>query len=225
MEKSAHAPLSNAEVLAWRRGQRTELIAAREALPGPQRHERAAAVDALLQRMLAMPAKTVIAFCWPHRAELDARFAVRHLRDGGVDAALPVVAAKGAPLQFRRWWPGVAMVRGPLDIPYPKDTELVTPHAALVPLVGFDAQGYRLGYGGGYFDRTLGALPVKPVSVGVGFELARLATIHPLPHDVPMDFIVTETGIRSVSGGKLADVAPEAAAQALNALAHQRGLW
>jgi 5-formyltetrahydrofolate cyclo-ligase len=217
--------MSGVDVAAWRRLQRPALIAAREALPEARRHEHAALVDALLAGMLAMPAKTVIAFCWPHRAEVDPRFAVRRLRDAGIDAALPVVAAKGQPLQFRRWWPGVAMVRGALDIPYPRDTELVTPHLALVPLVGFDAQGYRLGYGGGYFDRTLAALPIKPVCVGVGFELARLDTIHPQPHDVPMDFIVTEAGIGVVADRRLRAASPAEAAQAVTALARQRGLW
>ncbi len=65
----------------------------------------------------------------------------------------------------------------------------------LIPLVGFDAQGYRLGYGGGYFDRTLAALSPRPRTIGVGFELGRLATIDPQPHDIPFDIIVTEAGI------------------------------
>ena len=74
-----------------------------------------------------------------------------------------------------------------------------------MPLVGFDAQGYRLGYGGGYFDRTLAALARKPLTIGVGFEFARLPTIRPQPHDIPMDFIVTEAG--SGGGGRRAATA------------------
>lgn len=67
--------------------------------------------------------------------------------------------------------------------------------ALLVPLVGFDADGFRLGYGGGYYDRTLAVLEPKPLTIGIGFELGRLETIHPQPHDVPMDAIVTEAGV------------------------------
>ena len=118
-------------------------------------------------------------------------------------AALPEVQGKGRPLQFRQWWPGVAMVPGALGIPAPVDTDLVVPDAAFVPLVGFDGAGYRLGYGGGYFDRTLAALARKPLTVGVGTEAARLPTIHPQPHDVPMDFIVTEAGVHAVVDGTL----------------------
>jgi 5-formyltetrahydrofolate cyclo-ligase len=65
----------------------------------------------------------------------------------------------------------------------------------LVPLVGFDGRGYRLGYGGGFYDRTLTALSPKPLAIGVGYELGRLATIHPQPHDVPMNALVTEAGV------------------------------
>jgi 5-formyltetrahydrofolate cyclo-ligase len=80
---------------------------------------------------------------------------------------------------FRAWWPGVAMTRRVFDLPVPADTAVVPPQAPLVPLVGFDEQGYRLGYGGGCFDRTLATQAVRPLVVGVGFEPARLPTIHP----------------------------------------------
>jgi 5-formyltetrahydrofolate cyclo-ligase len=64
----------------------------------------------------------------------------------------------------------------------------------IVPLLGFDAAGYRLGYGGGYYDRTLAAMAPRPLSIGVGYELGRLDTIHPQAHDIPLDAIVTENG-------------------------------
>jgi hypothetical protein len=73
------------------------------------------------------------------------------------------------------------------------------PQALLIPPVGFDSQGYRLGYGGGYFDRTLAAMIPQPLKIGLAFELSRIPTIHPQPHDVPMDFIVTEVGIHCVN--------------------------
>jgi 5,10-methenyltetrahydrofolate synthetase len=79
----------------------------------------------------------------------------------------------------------------------PKQRHVVIPDISLVPLVGFDPAGYRLGYGGGYYDRTLAALAVKPMAIGIGFEQARLATIYPQPHDIPMDIIITESGTQS----------------------------
>ena len=100
------------------------------------------------------------------------------------------------------------MSPGALGIPVPQNTEVVIPAAALVPLVGFDDKGYRLGYGGGYFDRTLAAMAVKPITVGVGFELARLPTIHPQPHDIPMDVIVTEAGVHMADRERLERVDP-----------------
>ena len=77
------------------------------------------------------------------------------------------------------------------------------PDAILMPLNGFDEAGYRLGYGGGYFDRSLAALSPRPQAVGVGFELARVPSIRPQAHDLPMDFIVTESGIFQVEAGRL----------------------
>jgi 5-formyltetrahydrofolate cyclo-ligase len=214
-----------ADVMAWRRERRAALIAAREAMPEPARRALVAAIGGLLEQAFALPVGAVIAFCWPYRGEVDVRFAVRRLREAGAHAALPVVAAKATPLQFRRWWPGVAMTSGPLGIPSPRDTELVTPDAAFVPVVGFDPCGFRLGYGGGYFDRTLASLSRKPVTVGVGFEAARLPTIHPQPHDIAMDFIVTEAGVHVVTQGRLVPIAAADAAVACRRMAKDRGLW
>lgn len=84
---------------------------------------------------------------------------------------------------------------GVFDLPVPIEGEVVVPDAVLVPPVGFDRLGYRLGYGGGYFDRTLAALSPRPIAIALAREVSRIETIHPQPHDVPMDFIVTETGI------------------------------
>lgn len=91
------------------------------------------------------------------------------------------------------------MTKGVFDLPVPDGTEVVRPEALLIPPVGFDAQGYRLGYGGGYFDRTLAAMVPQPLKIGVAFELSRIPTIYPQPHDVPMDFIVTEAGVHHAS--------------------------
>ena len=117
--------------------------------------------------------------------------------------ALPVVVEKNRPLEFRPWRPGAKMALGVYDIPYPAEGKAVTPEALLVPMVGFDRAGYRLGYGGGYYDRTLAALPKKPLCIGISFALGRIDSIHPLPHDIPMDFIVTEEMTARRVGGRL----------------------
>jgi 5-formyltetrahydrofolate cyclo-ligase len=108
--------------------------------------------------------------------------------------ALPVVVAPRQPLVFREWHPGVTLASGPLGIPYPVGSDPVVPTAALVPMNGWDDSGYRLGYGGGFFDRTLASLATRPVVIGVSYELARMQTIRPQSWDIPMDWVVTERG-------------------------------
>jgi 5-formyltetrahydrofolate cyclo-ligase len=192
------------EVAAWRKQQRAELLARREAVPVEQRRAWNEAITALLVKGFPQLESGVVALYWPFRGEFDARFAVRHFRERGARAALPQVVEKRTPLRFREWWPGVEMdTSGVYGIPVPAGTEAVTPTALLIPPVGFDARGYRLGYGGGYFDRTLAALHPQPLKIGVGFELSRIPTIHPQPHDIPMDFIVTEAGIHRAGPGGL----------------------
>ena len=121
------------------------------------------------------------------------------LHKAGITVALPLVETRAAPLTFRRWTPETRMVRGDWNIPVPpSDATVVTPDIALAPLVGWTAEGYRLGYGGGYFDRTLAVLKPKPFVVGIGFQEARLKTIYPQPHDIPLDLIVTENGVQAI---------------------------
>ena len=84
---------------------------------------------------------------------------------------------------------------GAYDIPVPNETKIVKLDAVIVPMVGFDQQGYRLGYGSGYYDRTLATYPRQPLTIGVAFEMQRLENIYPQPHDIAMQFIVTEAGI------------------------------
>ena len=119
---------------------------------------------------------------------------------------LPVVVGKGLPLQFRAWKPGDELAQGALGIPYPARGPDCVPDHVLLPVVGFDRGGYRLGYGGGFFDRTLQALEARgfrPTVIGVGYEMAVLDTIHPQPYDRPMDFMVTERGIYERREGQL----------------------
>lgn len=147
-------------------------------------------LDALLGRL----SPRVLGFCWPFRAEPDLRrFVAGWLAaDAARRAALPVVLDRERPLEFRRWVPGMTLVPDLHGIPHPPDGEVLVPEVVLVPLNAFDAGGFRLGYGGGYFDRTLATLDA--CAVGVGFELGRAETVWPQPHDRPMAWLVTEAG-------------------------------
>jgi 5,10-methenyltetrahydrofolate synthetase len=183
------------DVKAWRKAERQRLLAERERLDADTRESLRRRIDAHLWRSFPGLTAATVAFCWPIRGEYDARRLVERLRERGAVTALPVVVAAGQPLVFRVWHPGVTLASGPLGIPYPADSEVVTPTAMLLPLIGWDEAGHRLGYGGGYFDRTLASFAKKPVAIGVGYELGRLQTIHPQTWDVPMDWIVTERGV------------------------------
>ncbi|NNM60798.1 MAG: 5-formyltetrahydrofolate cyclo-ligase [Steroidobacteraceae bacterium] len=182
------------EVRRWRKLTRERLIEHRTALAPAVRRSLGERACAALAQAVDLRPYEVLGFCWPIRGEFDVReVAKRHLAGGG-RLALPVVVEKSAPVEFWRWYPGMAMQTGFWNIPIPKRRELLVPQAVIVPLVGFDESGYRLGYGGGYFDRTLAAASPRPFAIGFGYADSRLATIHPQPHDIPMNLIVTDEG-------------------------------
>jgi len=184
-----------ATLKSWRKSQREQLIAARAALAPAVLEAWRQRIDGFLELSFPGLASCRLAFCWPVKGEYDARHFARTLRTRGALTALPVVVAPKAPLIFREWRPGIELAKGPLDIPYPVNSPEVTPNAVLLPMNGWDAQGYRLGYGGGFFDRTLAGLAKKPVVIGVSYELARLETIYPQSWDIPTDYVVTERGV------------------------------
>lgn len=181
---------------AWRRAERERLIAARMAMPSASRRAARDQVHAILAAEVPELRGATIGFYWPFRAEIDLVGFVRDLTVESGRAALPVVVAKAQPLVFWRWRHGMEMRPGIWDIPVPAVAEPVAPDCLLVPLVGFDDQGYRLGYGGGYYDRTIPTLPRRPLLLGIGYASQHLPSVHPQPHDLPMDAIVTEAGIR-----------------------------
>ena len=177
---------------AWRRTLRREMVAKRAAL-GDEAHAGLSA-GIVGHLLTALPAPQVVAFCWPIKHEPDVRAVVAHWEALGARAALPVVVAEAAPLAFRLWTPDTKLAPDRYGIPTPISGDFIQPDLILLPLNGFDAAGYRLGYGGGYFDRTLAALSPRPLAVGVGFEVNRLPSIRPESHDQRLDWIVTEAG-------------------------------
>ncbi len=191
----AGLPLPPAEVPSWRKVERARLIAARRAYDPALRRVDDLRIGALLDGLVGEVRGRVVSLYWPFRAEPDLRAWAAGVRERGGVLALPVVVERGRPLVFRRWAPGDPLVPGIWNIPVPARDERVTPEVILAPVVGFDAGGYRLGYGGGYFDRTLAVLPPGWRAYGVGYGLAAVPTIHPQPHDVPLHAIVTPEGV------------------------------
>jgi 5-formyltetrahydrofolate cyclo-ligase len=187
--------MEGTELKAWRRAERERLLALRQGLPPAERRHWGERIDgALLALLLEQPG--ILGVYWPFRAEFDPRPLIDWAIAAGRGVALPVVVDKTGPLEYRAWRPAEPLVDGVWNIPVPQKREIVTPAVVLAPLVGFDRVCYRLGYGGGYFDRTLAALSPRPFAIGIGFELQQIQTIYPQPFDVPMDVIVTEAGAR-----------------------------
>jgi 5,10-methenyltetrahydrofolate synthetase len=190
--------------MEWRRAERARLIEARVRAPVAERQEASSRIaerlDAWCRERSLLPPGTIVSAYWPLRGEPDLRAWLSRLHEAGHTCVLPVVVEKGAPLVFRRWSPGCAMEKGFWNIPVPAAREEFTPRLLLSPVVGFDAQCYRLGYGGGYFDRTLAQLQSRGQAfhvVGVGYESARLASIRPLPHDIRFQAIVTDAATQA----------------------------
>ncbi len=199
--------MSPDELKAWRRSERTRLLAARGAVDATTLAAWRQRIDAHLEAAFPDLARGTVAFCWPVLGEYDARYLGKRLRERGAVTALPVVVAPRTPLAFREWHPGVRLAKGAMDIPYPVDSPDVVPDTVLLPMNGWDAGGYRLGYGAGFFDRTLASLAVRPRVIGVTYEMARMETIHPQPWDIPADFVVTEErACRRDAGGRLVPV-------------------
>jgi 5-formyltetrahydrofolate cyclo-ligase len=196
--------MASETVSSWRKAERARLIAERERLDPATLERLRQRIDTHFQRSFPGLATATIAFCWPARGEYDARGLAQGLRGRGAVTALPVVVAPSQPLAFREWHPGVVLAAGPFGIPYPASSDPVVPTVALIPMVGWDEGGYRIGYGGGFFDRTLASLPKPPVAIGVGYEMARIKTIQPQPWDIPMDWVVTERGVYRRDPGGLA---------------------
>ena len=180
---------------SWRKASRNRLLAERLTLDAETRKRYSNHIAIGLDAAIGDLSGLIVSAYWPFRGEPDLRDWLEGLALQGGRSALPVVVAKRTPLVFRLWGRGDRLERGVWNIPVPVDGAEVLPDVVIAPLVGFDRAGYRLGYGGGFFDRTLAALPKRPLVIGVGYAQASIATIYPQPHDIPMDLIVTEREI------------------------------
>ena len=182
------------DVGRFRKAERQRLYALRQSMEVGDRDARSRAIADGLRRTLGPLAGRTVAAYWPIRGEPDLRPWMREIHEAGAAVLLPVVERTVQPLVFRRWTPGCPMARGVWNIPVPDGTEAGTPDIVIAPLVGVDADGYRLGNGGGYYDRTLVRIEPRPWIVGVGYAACRLPTIFPMPWDVPMDAVVLDDG-------------------------------
>jgi len=175
----------------WRKAQRELLIRSRIKIGMNTRKFKCQKLQDDLQLVLSSFEPGVIGFYWPIKGEFDLRNLVEKYLTKGWSAALPVVNAKNAPMEFRTWTPSSKLIPGIWNIPIPADKCVVEPSVLLVPLVGFDDKLYRLDYGGGYYDQTIAHFRNRPYSIGIGLEISRLDTIYPQSHDIPMDKLIT----------------------------------
>ena len=191
-----------ADVVRWRKSERERLIAARLAISAEERRVHSGRIGKWLDEALGDISGQIISAYWAFRGEPDLRSWMEGLAERGGVCALPVVVQRHAPLAFRSWRRGEALEPGDWNIPVPTDGPSVTPDIVIAPVVGFDPACYRLGYGGGFFDRTLAALPRPPRIVGVGYARQAIRTIYPQEHDVAMDMIVNHAGIGMPAGAE-----------------------
>ena len=184
-----------------KRALRQQLIEQR--LKMPDRLRRGDLLQQVMRIWLVGRTDTVIGAYWPIKGEFDPLPALHRWKEDGelLDEpqlrriGLPVVDKLHQTLKFHAWFPGCPMEEDAYGIPKPKDTEVVVPTLLFVPCVGYGVGGYRLGYGGGFYDRTLAQLQPKPHTVGLGFAQGFLPNLEPEPHDVPLDAVLNELGV------------------------------
>jgi 5,10-methenyltetrahydrofolate synthetase len=169
---------------------RQQLIAARDALE--RRDDNEVALRQRVRDWLERAEVRAVGFFWPIRGEPDLRGVIGQwlADDARRVAALPVVA--GNVLEFHSWSPDAPVRAGEFGIPVPARGRPMQPDCLLIPCVGFDERRFRLGYGGGYYDRTLAQMVPWPLSVGIAFEVSRVATIAPREHDLALDVVITD---------------------------------
>jgi 5-formyltetrahydrofolate cyclo-ligase len=175
---------------------RRQLQAERQSLV--DRHQRSVHLQEVLRVWLVTRPETSIGAYWPIKGEFDALPALYRWSeaDPARRIGLPVVNRETKQLRFHVWYPGCEMEEDAYGIPKPKGTEAFEPQMLLVPCVGFGPGGLRLGYGGGFYDRTLAALEPRPFTVGVGYGHGFIPWLTAEAHDVPLDTLLTEDGLQ-----------------------------
>ena len=184
-----------ADLHAWRKSERARLIEMRMAMDLDAHKAASQAISDCLAERFPVESFSSLGCYWPFRREYDCIPLMRQVIAAGGQVALPVVIKRGLPLIFRPWTPETKMEAGVWNILHPAEGEPVKPAALLIPVVGFDQKGYRLGYGAGFYDRTIATYDTWPLKIGVGFDFQRMDDIHPHEHDIPMDYVVTEKGV------------------------------
>jgi 5,10-methenyltetrahydrofolate synthetase len=187
--------------LTERQSKRKALI--EERLNLPDRLQRADLLQRVMRIWLFGRTDQVIGAYWPIKGEFDPLPALHRWKEDGelLDEpqlrriGLPVVDKVHKTLTFHAWYPGCPMEEDAYGIPKPKDTEVIVPTLLFVPCVGYGPGGFRLGYGGGFYDRTLAALRPKPFTVGLGYTNGWLPDMEPEPHDVPLDALLNDNGV------------------------------
>ncbi len=174
---------------------RRQLQAERQTLI--DRHARAAQLQEVLRVWLVQRHDTAIGAYWPIKGEFDALPALFRWTEGGPGRriGLPVINRDTKQLKFHVWYPGCPMEDDAYGIPKPKDTESFEPTLLLVPCVGYGPKGIRLGYGGGFYDRTLASLQPRPFTAGMAYAHGHVPWLAGESHDVPLDAILTEEGV------------------------------
>jgi 5-formyltetrahydrofolate cyclo-ligase len=167
-----------------------------ERLAMVDRHRRAMHLQEVLRVWLLGRTETAIGAYWPIKGEFDALPALYRWSESDPkrQVGLPVIDRETRQLRFHLWFPGCPMEDDAFGIPKPKGTDAFEPTLLLVPCVGYGPGGVRLGYGGGFYDRTLAALQPRPVTVGVGYSHGFIPWLQAEPHDVPLDAILNEDG-------------------------------
>jgi 5-formyltetrahydrofolate cyclo-ligase len=183
------------EVRAWRMRERARLNEERQDLSSIDRVCLTEMISRNLDAVFECQSGRTLGLYWPIKGEFDLRqWAQRVSVLKGWKLALPIVVQEQAPLEYSLWGTGDPMVRGFWNIMVPQRRLTVIPAVVLAPLVGFSGL-YRLGHGGGYFDRTLAAMQPRALAIGVGAEACRLKGYVPQAHDIAMDVIVTEAAV------------------------------
>ena len=195
---------NSVDSLAVRAAIRRERLAARQALASDLGLYTSCSrqIEQHLLQWFSQRTPSSLAFCMAIRGEVDLAPVATRLISLGWEAAVAVTSQPGAALVFRAWTPQAVMTLDHHGIAVPDTEQVAAPDILLIPLLAYDSEGFRLGYGGGYFDRTLASLSARiprPLAVGVGFALAEVESVLPQSHDQQLDFIITENGLRAIS--------------------------